>query len=359
MAKVELRGLHRRYPGAETPALEALDLDVDDGELLVLVGPSGCGKSTALRLIAGLDAPDSGSIRIDDRDVGKLPPQDRDVAMVFQGYALYPHLTVRENIGFPLKMRGVRDPERARRVGEVAAVLGLARLVDRRPGELSGGERQRVAMGRAIVRQPKVFLFDEPLSNLDAALRAELRVELSALVHRLGTTSLYVTHDQIEAMTMGSRIAVLRSGKLQQIGPPRAIYEDPANDFVAGFLGSPPMNWIEIELERDGATLRGAGAEIPIPAGLDLPRRVKAGVRPEHIHFDASPARCVAIGGEVVSVEPLGAETHVLLDASGTRIRVKTAGFDAPSRGAGVRVHLDPGALLWFDAESGARLRSS
>src|SRR5512132_874166 len=352
MAKVELRGLHRRYPGAETSALDALDLDVDDGELLVLVGPSGCGKSTALRLIAGLDAPDGGSIRIDDRDVSKLPPQDRDVAMVFQGYALYPHLTVRENIGFPLKMRGVGGPERARRVDEVAAVLGLARLVDRRPGELSGGERQRVAMGRAIVRKPKVFLFDEPLSNLDAALRAELRVELSALVHRLGTTSLYVTHDQIEAMTMGSRIAVLRGGKLQQIGPPRAIYEDPANDFVAGFLGSPPMSWID--LERDWATLRGAGAELPIPTGLALPQRVKVGVRPEHIHLDASPAHSVALGGEVVSVEPLGAETHVLLDASGTKIRVKTAGFDAPSRGAAVRVHLDPGALLWFDAESGA-----
>ena len=355
MAKVELRGLHRRYPGAETAALEALDLDVGDGELLVLVGPSGCGKSTALRMIAGLDKPDGGSIRIDDRDVTRLPPQDRDVAMVFQGYALYPHLTVRENIGFPLKMHGVRDPERARRVEETAGMLGLARLLARRPGELSGGERQRVAMGRAIVRQPKVFLFDEPLSNLDAALRTELRVELSALVHSLGTTSLYVTHDQVEAMTMGSRIAVLRGGKLQQVGPPRSIYEDPANDFVAGFLGSPPMNWID--LERDGAELRGAGASIAIPAGLTLPRRIKAGVRPEHLHLDASPARALSLAGEVVSVEPLGAETHVLLDAAGTRIRVKTAGFDAPSRGAAVRVHLDPGALLWFDAETGARLR--
>jgi multiple sugar transport system ATP-binding protein len=365
MAKVELRGLHRRYPGAETAALEALDLDVADGELLVLVGPSGCGKSTALRLIAGLDAPDGGSIRIDDRDVTRLPPQDRDVAMVFQGYALYPHLTARENIGFPLKMRGVRDPDRARRVDEVAGRGGRPRPRRRRPGELSGGERQRVAMGRAIVRQPRVFLFDEPLSNLDAALRAELRVELSALVHRLGTTSLYVTHDQIEAMTMGSRIAVLRGGKLQQIGPPRAIYEDPANDFVAGFLGTPPMSWID--LTRDGGTLRGAGAEIPVPAGIALPERVKVGVRPEHIRLglglglgaDASPARRVAIDGEVVSVEPLGAKTHVLLDASGTRLRVKTAGFDAPARGAHVHVHLDPGALLWFDAASGARLRSA
>lgn len=357
MAKVELRGLRRRYPGAEIAALDALSLDVESGELLVLVGPSGCGKSTALRLLAGLDTPDAGSIRIDGSDVSRTPPQDRDVAMVFQGYALYPHLTARENIGFPLKMRGVRDPERARRVDEVAGLLGLSRLLGRRPGELSGGERQRVAMGRAIVRKPKVFLFDEPLSNLDAALRAELRVELAALVRRLGTTSLYVTHDQIEAMTMGSRIAVLRGGKLQQIGPPRSIYEDPENEFVAGFLGSPPMNWIAIE--RDEATLRGAGAALPIPAGIALSPRVKAGVRPEHIHFDASPARSVALCAEVVSVEPLGAETHVLLDAAGTRIRVKTAGFDAPALGASVRVYLDPRALLWFDAASGARLRSA
>jgi sn-glycerol 3-phosphate transport system ATP-binding protein len=357
MARVELQRLRRRYPGAESAALESLDLSVSDGELLVLVGPSGCGKSTALRLIAGLDKPDGGSILIDDRDVVETPPQDRDVAMVFQGYALYPHLTARENIAFPLKMRGVSKPERARRVDDVASVLGLARLLDRRPGELSGGERQRVAMGRAIVRQPKVFLFDEPLSNLDAALRTELRVELAALVHRLGTTSLYVTHDQVEAMTMGSRIAVLRGGKLQQVGPPRAIYEDPDNDFVAGFLGSPPMNWIDLAL--DEGTLRGAGAAITIPAGITLPARVKAGVRPEHLHFDESSARTVAVAAEVVSVEPLGAETHVLLDAKGTRIRVKTAGFDAPSRGAAVRVHLDPGAILWFDAATGARLRAS
>jgi multiple sugar transport system ATP-binding protein len=356
MATVELQQLHRRYPGAESAALESLSLSVSDGELLVLVGPSGCGKSTALRLIAGLDTPDGGSIRIDDRDVVHTPPQDRDVAMVFQGYALYPHLTARENIAFPLKMRGVAKPERARRVDEVATTLGLARLLDRRPGELSGGERQRVAMGRAIVRQPKVFLFDEPLSNLDAALRAELRVELAALVHRLGTTSLYVTHDQVEAMTMGSRIAVLRGGKLQQIGPPRSIYEDPENDFVAGFLGSPPMNWIE--LGRDGGVLRGAGATIEIPPRIMLPARVKAGVRPEHLHLDASPERSITIGAEVVSVEPLGAETHVLLDAEGTRIRVKTAGFQAPARGSRIQAHLDPAAILWFDAATGARLRA-
>jgi multiple sugar transport system ATP-binding protein len=357
MARVELRGLRRRYPGGGAAALAGLDLDVADGELLVLVGPSGCGKSTALRLIAGLDTPDGGSIRIDDRDVGAVPPQDRDVAMVFQGYALYPHLTVRENIGFPLKMRGIAAPERARRVDAAAATLSLSRLLDRRPSELSGGERQRVAMGRAIVREPKVFLFDEPLSNLDAALRAELRVELAALVRRLGTTSLYVTHDQVEAMTMGSRLAILRGGVLQQIGPPRSIYEDPENDFVAGFLGSPPMSWLAIT--REGDALRGAGAALPAPLGIALPPRLKAGVRPEHVHLHAAPSRTVTIAAEVVSVEPLGAETHVLLDAEGAQIRLKTAGFDAPARGSRVRVHLDPGVLLWFDAESGARLRGA
>ncbi len=235
-------------------------------------------------------------------------------------------------------------------------MLGLARLLARRPSELSGGERQRVAMGRAIVRQPKVFLFDEPLSNLDAALRTELRVELSALVHRLGTTSLYVTHDQVEAMTMGSRIAVLRGGKLQQVGPPRAIYEDPANDFVAGFLGSPPMNWID--LERDGADLRGAGASIAIPAGLALPRRIKAGVRPEHLHLDASSAR------------PLARRRGRLGRAArrGDARAPRRCGHADPRQDRGVRRSLArrrgprsprPRALLWFDAETGARLRSA
>jgi multiple sugar transport system ATP-binding protein len=352
MATVSLRRLRRHFPGVPAPALAGLDLDVADGELLVLVGPSGCGKSTALRLLAGLDTPDGGSIHIGDRDVSQVPPQDRDVAMVFQGYALYPHLSARDNIAFPLKMRGVSAAERRQRVDDAAALLGLAKLLDRRPGELSGGERQRVAMGRAIVRRPAVFLFDEPLSNLDAALRTELRVEIAALVRRLGVTSLYVTHDQIEAMTMGDRIAVMRAGELQQLGPPRAIYEDPANAFVAGFLGTPPINWIEVE--RQGGSLHGAGALWPAPKGLDLPAKTRAGVRPEHLSL-RGPG--VSISATVTQIEPLGAETHVLLDASGTALRTRIPGFEAPARGERVEVFANADAVLWFDAESGARLR--
>ncbi len=353
MAAVSLRGLVRRHPGAQAPALAGLDLEIGDGELVVLVGPSGCGKSTALRLLAGLDAPDGGSITIGNRDVTRVPPQDRDVAMVFQGYALYPHLTARENIAFPLKMRGVPKAESRRRVDEAAATLGLGKLLDRRPGELSGGERQRVAMGRAIVRSPKVFLFDEPLANLDAALRAELRVELAALVRRLGTTSVYVTHDQVEAMTMADRIAVLRGGELQQVGSPRAIYEDPDSVFVAGFLGSPPVSFIEVA--RSGGSFEGAGVSWVAPEGIELPARAKAAVRPERVRLGEHEG--IVIPAVVEALEPLGSETHLLLDARGTRLRAKAPGFDAPARGAPVRVTVPPDAVLWFDAETERRLR--
>jgi multiple sugar transport system ATP-binding protein len=355
MASITLKGLSRRYRGAETAALEKLDLDVKDGEVLVVVGPSGCGKSTALRLIAGLDTPDAGTVSIDGRDVSRVPPQDRDVAMVFQGYALYPHLTVREIIAFPLRMRDVPAPERKRRVDETAAMLGLGKLLDRRPGELSGGERQRVAMGRAIVRSPKAFLFDEPLSNLDAALRAELRVDLAALIRRLGTTSVYVTHDQIEAMTLADRIAVLRAGVLQQIGAPRAIYEDPANVFVAGFLGTPPMNLLE--LAREDGHARARGIELPAPASAGAPTRLTAGIRPEHLRLGggSTDAR-VSMDTKVVMTEPLGAETYVYLEVEGQRLRARAHGFDAPARGENVRVSVDPRHVLWFDGESGERL---
>ncbi|WP_438026309.1 ABC transporter ATP-binding protein [Sorangium sp. So ce233] len=369
MATLSLRGLTRRFPNAERAALAGLDLEVEDGELLVLVGPSGCGKSTALRLIAGLDSPDGGTVSIGGRDVSRVAPEDRDVAMVFQGYALYPHMTARDIMGFPLRMRGVDRAERARRVEEAAALLSIGHLLDRRPGELSGGERQRVAMGRAIVRAPAAFLFDEPLSNLDAALRAELRVELAALVRRLGTTSVYVTHDQVEAMTMGDRIAVLRAGELQQVGPPRAIYEAPANVFVAGFLGTPAINLIE--LERSGARYEGAALALPAPPGVALPDRVVAGVRPEHLRValgaggvaegDAGArgaADEVEVAARVVVAEPLGAETFLYLDAAGTRLRARAHGFATPAPGEAVRARLDPRAVLWFDAGSGARIAS-
>ena len=357
MVAISLRGLTRRF-GGDTAALSGLSLDVAEGELLVLVGPSGCGKSTALRLIAGLDRPDAGEIRIGGRDVAAVPPQDRDVAMVFQGYALYPHMTAREIMAFPLKMRGIAAAERDKRVEETAAVLGLTKLLGRRPAELSGGERQRVAMGRAIVRSPKVFLFDEPLSNLDAALRAELRVELAALVRRFKTTAIYVTHDQVEAMTMGDRIAVLRAGVLQQVGAPRAIYEEPASLFVAGFLGTPPMN--QMELAREGDHYIKPGISIPAPPGLDRARAI-AGVRPERLHIQSGEGgeSTISIDAKVVVAEPLGAETYLYLDASGTALRARAPGFDAPARGEAVRLSLDPRAVLWFDAETGDRIALS
>ncbi len=355
MARLELSGLTRRYARGDTPALAALDLDVADGELLVLVGPSGCGKSTALRIIAGLEPADAGAVRLDGRDITHAPPQDRDVAMVFQGYALYPHLTVRENIEFPLRMRRVPKADRATRVAEAAALLGLGKLLSRHPAELSGGERQRVAMGRAIVRSPKAFLFDEPLSNLDAALRAELRVELASLVRRLGTTSVYVTHDQVEAMTMADRIAVMRAGTLQQVGTPRAIYEAPANVFVASFLGSPPVNLVDLEVT--GGRARRPGLDLPLPAGVAVPGRVTAGVRPEHLAIGAGPEGAIRLAATLVAAEPLGAETILTLDADGARLRVRSHGFNAPARGETVPVHLAASALLWFDGETGLALR--
>ncbi|HMR77863.1 MAG TPA: ABC transporter ATP-binding protein, partial [Polyangiaceae bacterium] len=249
---VTLQGLTRRFGKAERPAVDRLNLEVEAGEVVSLVGPSGCGKSTTLRLIAGLDTPDAGSIRIAGRDVARVPPQDRDVAMVFQGFALYPHMTVREMLAFPLRMRRAKKDEIGKLVADTAKLLNITRLLDRRPAELSGGEQQRVAMGRAIVRRPEVFLFDEPLSNLDAALRAELRVELGKLLRRLGATALYVTHDQAEAMTLSDRIVLLNMGKLEQVASPREIYESPQTLFAASFFGSPPMNLLDAQADGAG-----------------------------------------------------------------------------------------------------------
>ena len=336
MAQVSFDGVTKRF--GDTTAVDDLTLHVADGELLVLLGSSGCGKTTALRMVAGLEEVTSGTVSIGERVVNDVDPKDRDVAMVFQSYALYPHLTVAKNIEFPLRQRGVDKEERAAKVKRAADTLGLATLLDRKPGQLSGGQRQRVALARAIVREPLVFLMDEPLSNLDAALRVQTRADIVALQARLSTTTLYVTHDQVEAMTMGDRIAVMSEGKLQQVAAPEALYARPANSFVAHFLGSPGMNLMEGMLVESGAPAVGAGAtqrgtlsvafpgaSVPLPAEVaDTVRGagpdVVLGLRPESLHLSDDGV----IGATVVIVELLGAETHVICQSeTGARIIVR------------------------------------
>jgi multiple sugar transport system ATP-binding protein len=342
---VRLSGLTRHFPGSPQPAVDAVDLDVAAGEIVCLVGPSGCGKSTTLRLVAVLDLPDRGTIRIGDRDVARVPPQDRDVAMVFQGFALYPHMRVRSILAFPLKMRKVARSQREAIVEQTAKLLSLTPLLDRRPNQLSGGEQQRVAMGRAIVRRPEVFLFDEPLSNLDAALRAQLRVELGKLLRRLKVTALYVTHDQAEAMTLGDRIAVLQAGKLEQVDTPRRIYEQPATVFVASFFGAPPMNLLGAT--RDGDQAQAGPLRLPAPP--DGPNELIVGIRPEHLAL-ARP------GSDSLAPGPHGAETHLEIDAEGISIRTRLAGFDAPGLGETATLMAQPGQWRWFDPETGRAL---
>ncbi|MCA9628815.1 MAG: ABC transporter ATP-binding protein [Myxococcales bacterium] len=354
-ASVTLEGVERRFAGAERPAVAKLSLELRAGQTLCLVGPSGCGKSTTLRMIAGLDEPDSGRIRIGDRDMRGVAPQARDVAMVFQGFALYPHMKARDIIAFPLKMRRVPAAEREKAVSEAAELLDIQHLLDRRPDQLSGGERQRVAMGRAIVRRPEVFLFDEPLSNLDAALRAELRVELGRLLRELGATAVYVTHDQVEAMTLGHQIAVMRAGRLEQLGTPREIYEAPASAFVAGFFGSPPMALCPGESIDGRVTLGDLELVAPLQGKLTL------GIRSEIVHLGEPSEGEVGFSAAVVTREPLGAETHLELSLGtlGDKpllIRAKTRGFDAPEVGAKVRAALVPAGLHWFDGDGGKRL---
>ncbi len=361
MAKLELQGVRRAYPEAEVPALAGIDLSISSGEILVLVGPSGCGKSTVLRLIAGLDDPDAGTIRLDGRDLLPLAPQTRDVAMVFQGYALYPHMRVRDNIGFPLRMRGMAKADRAKKVAEAADLLGLGALLDRLPDELSGGERQRVAMGRALVREPKIFLFDEPLSNLDAALRTTLRVELARTLRELGATAIYVTHDQTEAMTVGHRVAVMRAGRIEQVGTPREIYEDPRTRFVASFLGTPRLNTIAVR--ASGGVVLAAGAEIEAPTEEEL--ELELAFRPEHVSVRGSdePASSTAVSfvANVGVTEPLGGETVLHCERpaeDGTRIQVraKVPGFFDPGLSSEVRIEVPRDRLMWFDGATGARI---
>jgi multiple sugar transport system ATP-binding protein len=360
MAHVKYVSATRVYAKDAPPAVDALDLDIKDGEFMVLVGPSGSGKTTALRMLAGLEPLDGGRVEIGERDVTFVPPKDRDIAMVFQNYALYPQKTVAENMGFALKMAGVHRDERDRRVREAARLLDLDdALLARKPKQLSGGQRQRVAMGRAIVREPKVFLMDEPLSNLDAKLRVQTRSQIAELQHRLGITTVYVTHDQVEAMTMGHRVAVLSGGQLQQCASPRELYENPVNQFVAGFIGSPAMNLQTVPLADGGARLAGTVLSLPAPirsaaktAGL---RELVLGIRPEHLHLANGSGE---LAGDVMLVEELGADAllHVRLAEGADPVVARAEGRRPPALGQRVTFHVQQEDLFAFHPETGARL---
>jgi multiple sugar transport system ATP-binding protein len=352
MADVRFEGATRTYPGTDHPAVDALDLHIADGEFMVLVGPSGSGKTTALRMLAGLEEIDDGAIYIGDRDVTYLAPKRRDVSMVFQNYALYPYLTVAANIAFPLKIAGVKKSVREARVREVAKMLGLEEFLERKPAQLSGGQRQRVAMGRAIIRVPSVFLMDEPLSNLDAKLRVQMRADIAALQRDLATTTVYVTHDQSEAMTLGHRVAVLKDAALQQCDSPRALYDRPANTFVAGFIGSPAMNLCTMPL-TNGAVSFG-GASIPVPPGTTN-GEVVVGLRPESLALasDGLPA-------EVQVVEEVGADAYVfcISEIAGQKTKLVARGNarDVPSRGDRVTLRATASEAHLFRPDTGERI---
>ena len=368
MASVTFAGVTRTYPGNPKPSVDALDLEIADGEFLVLVGPSGCGKSTTLRMLAGLEDIDGGSILIGENDVTGVAPKDRDIAMVFQNYALYPHMTVAENMGFALKIAGVDKATRRARVEEVAELLDLTDYLDRKPKALSGGQRQRVAMGRAIVREPQVFLMDEPLSNLDAKLRVQTRTQIASLQRRLGVTTVYVTHDQTEALTMGDRIAVLKDGKLQQVGTPRELYGAPKNVFVAGFIGSPAMNLLPATISGGAVSFggqefalagaaAGAGASAAGTAGT-AGAAVVFGVRPEDLRI-AAPGE-TGITAVIDLVEELGADGYLyghVADGDERRdIVARVDGRNHPTAGETVTLVPDMAQAHLFDAESGERL---
>ncbi|MEP7345154.1 MAG: sn-glycerol-3-phosphate ABC transporter ATP-binding protein UgpC [Gemmatimonadaceae bacterium] len=368
MARVKLEQVSKIYSKGRSPAaVDRVDLDVAHGEFVVLVGPSGCGKSTTLRMIAGLESITSGQLWIGDRVVNEVPPNERDIAMVFQSYALYPHMTVRENLAFALKLRKLPAAEIDRRVREAAAVLEIEDLLERRPKQLSGGQRQRVAVGRAIVREPEVFLFDEPLSNLDAALRVQTRRELSRLHRRLGATMIYVTHDQVEAMTLGDRIVVMQGGKVMQIGTPTELYERPANRFVGGFIGSPAMTFIPGRIDRDAGTVVGTGVlalTLMLPNGYSRTlasagaERVDIGLRPEHVAL-APPTR--ESGWSYMSlpvdlVESVGNEALVYLALGAGHLAARADPHRAPAVGDIVEIGLDMRRAQYFSAETGQRI---
>jgi sn-glycerol 3-phosphate transport system ATP-binding protein len=352
MAKVQLRDVRKSYAGNEV--IHGVSIDVAEGEFIVIVGPSGCGKSTLLRMVAGLEAITGGEIVIGDRVVNQLEPKDRDIAMVFQNYALYPHMSVFANMAYGLKIRGLAKSDIEARVKRAADILELGSLLERRPRDLSGGQRQRVAMGRAIVREPAVFLFDEPLSNLDAKLRVQMRFEIQKLHRRLGTTSLYVTHDQVEAMTLAQRMIVMNAGRAEQIGTPMDVYQNPASVFVAGFIGSPAMNFLDGRTETGGRiSLDGGGfviATAPVAAGS----KVTVGVRPEHL--TPCEAAVANVTGTVEMVEALGADTLVHVAVSGRSVIARLPHGVALAVGATLSLAAQADRIYLFDAESGRRM---
>ncbi len=357
MASVQLKSVFKRF--GDTEVVRDVNLDIRDGAFVVLVGPSGCGKSTTLRMIAGLETISDGDLLIGDKVVNRLSPRDRDVAMVFQSYALYPHMTVADNISFGLKLRKMPKDEIDRRVADAAKILGLQDLLHRKPKQLSGGQRQRVAMGRSIVRQPAVFLFDEPLSNLDAKLRVQMRAEIAKLHRRLGTTTIYVTHDQVEAMTLAEQIVVMSMGVVQQVGAPLELYREPANTFVAGFIGSPAMNFFDVEVGE--GRLRGKGVSLPIPermkARVASGEALVLGVRPEHMH-EATDAEADVLVGQVDVLEPLGADVHALGTIESQSF---TARFEPDTRvkvGDSVRIGVQLDQVHLFERSSGRSKRA-
>ncbi|WP_209426549.1 sn-glycerol-3-phosphate ABC transporter ATP-binding protein UgpC [Pararhodobacter sp. SW119] len=354
MASITMDDLHKVYAG-NVKAVTGVSLDIADGELIVLVGPSGCGKSTLLRMVAGLETITEGTLKIGERVVNNLEPAERDIAMVFQNYALYPHMTVYNNLAYGLRNRRIPKDDIERRVREAAEMLEIAAFLDRKPRQLSGGQRQRVAMGRALVREPEAFLFDEPLSNLDAKLRVQMRVEIRQLQKRLGTTSLYVTHDQLEALTLADRLVVLNGGVIEQVGTPMDVYRKPASVFVAGFIGSPAMNMLPMAYLRE----KGGGAAVGhLPEGTDL-----VGIRPDDLIVGAvdPAADALVLNGTVVLVEPAGAESHIYLSLAGSKqpITVRIAGLPELAEGSDVQIHAAREALHPFNEETGRRVASS
>ncbi len=358
MATVTFEKAQRWYPGTDSPAVPGLDLEINDGEFMVLVGPSGCGKSTSLRMLAGLEEVDSGRVLIGDRDVTHVPPKDRDIAMVFQNYALYPHMTVADNMAFALKMAKVSTAERDRRVQEAARILGLEEFLERKPKALSGGQRQRVAMGRAIVRNPQVFCMDEPLSNLDAKMRVQTRTDIAKLQADLGVTTVYVTHDQVEAMTMGHRVAVMKLGELQQVDIPLKLYDKPVNLFVAGFIGSPQMNLIEAQAVDGKARIGRYDVPVDPTSERKMSGKITVGVRPEAWRLVTAEDGGLPI--DVTVVEELGADGFVYgtCDVEGTpaQVIVRVTARGTVKQGDRIHVTTDPRQVHVFDTETGERI---